>query len=99
MPLGSFASIATSKEHQCLDSRAWLQAPAEGLWGGGPSTDREDIVIFEVMTDAIDLEDWRRRRADLERQFRQDKVIIRYLPIALVQSGAVRLHRPEQLRP
>lgn len=63
---------------------ARLQAPAEGLWGGGPSTDRDDIVIFEVMTDEIDLEDWRRRRADLERHFRQDKVIIRYLPMALV---------------
>lgn len=63
---------------------AYLQAPAEGLWSDGPSKDRDDIVIFEVMTDSIDLEDWRRRRADLERQFRQDKVIIRYMQMALV---------------
>ncbi|MHB2267982.1 hypothetical protein [Aliihoeflea sp. PC F10.4] len=63
---------------------AYLQAPAEGLWSDGPSTDRDDIVIFEVMADEIDLEDWQRRRADLERQFRQDKVIIRYMQVALV---------------
>lgn len=63
---------------------AYLQAPAEGLWSDGPSTDRDDIVIFEVMADEIDLEDWQRRRADLERQFRQDKVIIRYMQMALV---------------
>lgn len=62
----------------------YLQAPAEGLWSDGPSTHRNDIVIFEVMTDKIDVKDWQRRRADLERQFRQEKVIIRYLPMALV---------------
>lgn len=63
---------------------AHLQAPAQGLWSDGPSAHRDDIVIFEVMADEIDLKDWRRRRADLERPFRQEKVIIRYLPMALV---------------
>ncbi|ESY76662.1 hypothetical protein X740_28155 [Mesorhizobium sp. LNHC221B00] len=36
------------------------------------------------MTEEVDLPDWRRRRAELERLFRQDMVIIRYLPMALV---------------
>ena len=63
---------------------AYLQAPAEGLWREGGQTDNDDIVIFEVMTEEIDLQDWRRRRAELERRFRQDKVIIRYMPMALV---------------
>ena len=63
---------------------AYLQAPAKGLWRGGEQSDEDDIVIFEVMTDKIDLADWRGRRAELERRFRQDKVIIRYLPMALV---------------
>ena len=63
---------------------AYLQAPAEGLWREGGQTDNDDIVIFEVMAEEIDLEDWRRRRTELERRFRQDKVIIRYMPLALV---------------
>lgn len=63
---------------------AYLQAPAEGLWREGGQTDNDDIVIFEVMAEKIDLEDWRRRRTALERRFRQDKVIIRYMPMALV---------------
>ena len=63
---------------------AYLQAPAEGLWREGGQTDNDDIVIFEVMAEEIDLQDWRRRRAVLERRFRQDKVIIRYMPMALV---------------
>lgn len=63
---------------------AYLQAPAEGLWRQGAESDSDDIVIFEVMTEEIDLSDWHSRRSDLERRFRQDKVIIRYMPIALV---------------
>ncbi|WP_027154418.1 hypothetical protein [Mesorhizobium sp. WSM2561] len=63
---------------------AYLQAPAEGLWRDGGRTGNDDIVVFEVMTKEIDLSDWRSRRSELERRFRQDKVIIRYLLIALV---------------
>ena len=63
---------------------AYLQAPAEGLWRQGAQSGNDDIVIFEVMTEEIDLPDWRNRRADLERRFRQDKVIIRYSTVSLV---------------
>ena len=63
---------------------AYLQAPAEGLWRQGAQSANDDIVIFEVMVEEIDQPDWRDRRAELERRFRQDKVIIRYMPVALV---------------
>jgi hypothetical protein len=63
---------------------AYLQAPAEGLWRQGAQSGTDDIVIFEVMVEEIDLPDWRDRRAALQRHFRQHKVIIRYLPMALV---------------
>ena len=63
---------------------AYLQAPAEGLWRKGATSSNDDVVIFEVMTEEIDLPDWRNRRADLERRFRQDRVIIRYSTISLV---------------
>lgn len=63
---------------------AFLQASAEGLWREGGQTDNDDIVMFEVMAEEIDLQDWRRRRTELERRFRQDKVIIRFMPMTLV---------------
>lgn len=63
---------------------AYLQAPAEGLWRNGGDNESDDILVFEVMTPEVDLADWKRRRRDLERQFRQDVVIIRYLPVTLV---------------
>jgi hypothetical protein len=63
---------------------AYLQAPAEGLWRQGAESDNDEIVLFEVMVEEIDLEEWRNRRAELEHRFRQDKVIIRYMPMALI---------------
>lgn len=63
---------------------AYVQPPAEGLWKKGADADSDDIVIFEVMTMDVDLEDWRRRRNDLERRFRQDTVFIRYMPMTLI---------------
>ena len=63
---------------------AYLQAPAEGLWRQGAESDSDEIVIFEVMVEEVDLEDWRSRRDQLERRFRQERVIIRYMPLALV---------------
>lgn len=63
---------------------AFIQAPAEGLWKAGSRAAHDDIVVFEVMTDKLDLSAWCRRRADLERRFRQDKVIIRYMSMRLI---------------
>jgi hypothetical protein len=63
---------------------AYLQAPAEGLWRKGGDSDADEIVIFEVMTEEVDLSDWRSRRSKLERRFRQDRVVIRYMPMTLI---------------
>ncbi|UCI10611.1 hypothetical protein [Mesorhizobium sp. B1-1-8] len=63
---------------------AYLQAPAEGLWKDGGETDRDDIVVFEIMTPKVDVSDWQRRRSDLERRFRQDKIVVRYSKITLL---------------
>ena len=78
-------SIGSRRNWRRISSvTAFLQAPAEGLWREGGQTDNDDIIIFEVMAQEIDLQDWLRRRDELERRFRQDKVIIRYMPMALV---------------
>ena len=63
---------------------AYIQAHAEGVWKKGVSAEADQIVIFEVMTEQVELADWRDRRREFERRFRQDKVIIRYMPMALV---------------
>src|ERR1051325_5388456 len=56
---------------------AFRRAPGEGVWreGGGESRDR--VVVFEVMADALEREWWREYRGELERRFRQEKMVIR----------------------
>ena len=63
---------------------AYLQAPAEGVWRRGERSTDDDIVVFEVMSEKVELEGWRKRRMELEQRFRQDRVIIRYIATSLV---------------
>jgi len=59
----------------------YSNAPAEGIWGSGPNAEKDDIVIAEVMVDAVDAGWWRDYRSALERIFRQDEIVVRALPI------------------
>jgi hypothetical protein len=57
---------------------AFTRAPAEGLWESDDGdVDRDSIVIFEVMADALDRDWWQDYRAELERLFEQDEIVIR----------------------
>jgi hypothetical protein len=57
---------------------AFLRAPATGLWSDESGhTYRDELVIFEVMADALDRDWWTAYRRDLEQRFRQQEVLIR----------------------
>jgi hypothetical protein len=59
---------------------AYSRAPAEGLWEGddqGGQPARDDVVVYEVMVDALDREWWAAFRTDLERRFAQDEIVVR----------------------
>jgi hypothetical protein len=64
----------------------YLRAPAVGLWqpGGESPIERDEIVIFEVMTGAIDRAFWRRLRTGLEDRFKQAELVIRSHPVELL---------------
>lgn len=61
---------------------AYTRAPAQGLWSesDGPPK-RDDIVVYEVMTDALDHAWWAELRRSLERRFAQDELVIRALAV------------------
>ena len=65
---------------------AYTRAPARGVWKDDATgeTQRDDIVIFEVMTDTLDREWWAAFRRQLEKQFRQDSIIVRALNSTLL---------------
>jgi hypothetical protein len=61
---------------------AYTRAPAEGLWRDeGRGTQRDDIVVLEVMADVLDRIWWGEYRARLERDFRQEVVVVRSHPV------------------
>lgn len=60
---------------------AYQRAPATGLWeDGDDAVQRDDLVLFEVMVDALDRDWWKRYSADLARRFRQEEILVRALP-------------------
>ncbi len=56
---------------------AFTRNPAEGLWEQEGERSHDDIIIFEVMTDTLDRGWWREYRAELEKLFEQDVVVVR----------------------
>ena len=63
---------------------AYIQAPADGLWRAGPEESHDEIVIFEIMVEVLDAAGWTARRAELERRFRQERVIIRHMAVGII---------------
>ena len=57
---------------------AYSRAPAAGLWKN-PSdrTERDDIIVLEVMVDRVDRAWWAAFRRRLEKRLRQKEIVVR----------------------
>jgi hypothetical protein len=56
---------------------AFVRSPAIGLWkGNSDDINRDEMVMFEVLSDELDKDWWARYRQELEDKFRQDEVLI-----------------------
>ena len=79
IPAATFARLNASLTDRFGGLTAYVHAPAAGLWK--PKTaarrERDVIVVYEVMTATLDAKWWSRFRRALEKQFRQDTVLIR----------------------
>ena len=58
---------------------AYTRAPAKGLWDDGSGVDRDDIVVYEVMVEALDRAWWSQYRTALAQRFDQDDLVVRAL--------------------
>ena len=56
---------------------AYIHAPAEGIWTRGKAIQREDILVYEVMTATLNRKWWRQYRVRLEKLFCQESIVIR----------------------
>jgi hypothetical protein len=56
---------------------AFSRAPAKGIWRQGGEKQQDDIVIVEVMAEALDHAWWREFRRRWEDSLRQDLLVVR----------------------
>jgi hypothetical protein len=63
---------------------AYSRAPAEGRWETSGKTQHDDVLVVEVMVEALDKPWWRDFRTQLETTFRQTRVIVRAQVIELL---------------
>jgi hypothetical protein len=73
-----FSAVRTELAHRFGGVTAFMRAPAVGIWRDDEGVARrDDIVVFEVMTDSLDKSWWAAYRAQLERLFKQEEVLVR----------------------
>ena len=57
---------------------AYTRAPAAGVWKGpSDATERDDIIVVEVMVAELDKAWWARYRRALERRLAQKELVVR----------------------
>lgn len=57
---------------------AYTRAPATGVWEAGSGERvRDQVIVYEVMVDALDSTWWARLREELEAQFAQEELVVR----------------------
>ncbi len=81
LPQVKYRRVAAELGQRFGGLTAYTRAPAEGQWSDEGQTTHDEIVVFEVMTDALDRAWWQDYRRTLERRFKQQVVIIRAQPI------------------
>jgi hypothetical protein len=79
-PPAHYAAVRTTLTERFSGLTAYSRAPAQGLWSesNGP-VKRDDIVVYEVMTDTLDRSWWAEFRRTLEQRFAQDELVVRSL--------------------
>jgi hypothetical protein len=72
-----FGSVRRELTQRFGGVTAFLRAPASGLWQDPRGElQRDDIVIFEVITENLDREWWRKYRLELESRFEQESIVV-----------------------
>ena len=82
-PASHYASVRDTLAERVGGFTAYTRAPAEGLWKDDDRgrSSRDDIMVYEVMVEVLDRSWWSRFRAELERRFAQQELVVRAQPI------------------
>ncbi|MGV3569056.1 MAG: hypothetical protein ACO1PB_00560 [Ramlibacter sp.] len=77
LPHALFAAVREELVERFGGLTAYTRAPASGVWEEGGAKQRDDIVVYEVMADALDRGWWASYRERLEQRFAQEEIVVR----------------------
>jgi hypothetical protein len=63
---------------------AFSRSPAQGTTSDGGKTVHDEIIVFEVVAETLDASWWKSYRLQLEREFRQDEIVVRASSVTLL---------------
>jgi hypothetical protein len=81
---GKYAEVRQHLTERFGGLTAFTRSPAQGTTTESGKPVHDEIVVFEVMTEALDVSWWGNYRSRLERDFRQDQIVIRASIITLL---------------
>ena len=77
IPNKSFVAVRDVLTERYGGITTYSRAPAKGFWKDKGKVKRDDIVVFEVMTQRLDKRWWRAYRKARETRFHQKKILVR----------------------
>ena len=80
----SYGRVRTELSERFGGITSFTRAPAEGMWREGGHTTHDDIVVFVVMARESDHAWWERYRAELERRFDQETIVVRAIRVEML---------------
>ena len=76
-----FAQVRAELTEHFGGVTAYTRSPATGLWKTEAEIQRDQVIMIEVVVDALDRAWWARYREQLEQRFGQEEVHARALAI------------------
>jgi hypothetical protein len=72
-----FADLLKKLTSKFGGATSFMRSPGEGMWKSGARTQRDEIVIIEVMTDQLEQSFWKDLRERLEDELSHQEIVIR----------------------
>ena len=77
-PRAYFEQVRLELTNQFGGVTAFVRSPAVGLWkDNGEDITRDDVIMFEVLTEHLDQDWWKSYRQKLEKTFLQETILVR----------------------
>jgi hypothetical protein len=83
-PRAFYDQVASELTQRFGGVTAYTRSPAEGRWLHQGDTTADEVIVIEVMVEALDEAWWSSYRAGLESVFRQKRIIVRAQPVKLL---------------